>query len=261
MPINAATSSSERQRAHDRFNSILAVHGAAMNIFEVLPSLPNGRAALAAGLRVNRGMSPAYTSDRIESYVEEVFDAVEMEKSAGYLTILSSALVSACGAFEYLLKATFVDQALLDRGEAANLLPKRKLALSASEVVAAPETEQWFLIADRLFEQLGEDQLPHTRAKVFLGKHTYLPRRAEQEQSIAEVFEKSNVEKFNEAFLIRNCVVHFGGRVNAKLAHHSGRTLGQLIPMEHKLVRELTKQLKNVANALESIWLQQQLGL
>lgn len=61
MPINAATSSSERQRAHDRFNSILAVHGAAMNIFEVLPSLPNGRAALAAGLRVNRGMSPAYT--------------------------------------------------------------------------------------------------------------------------------------------------------------------------------------------------------
>ena len=31
--------------------------------------------------------------------------------------------------------------------------------------------------------------------------------------------------------------------------------------MEHMLVPELTKQLKNVANALESIWLQQQLGL
>ena len=31
--------------------------------------------------------------------------------------------------------------------------------------------------------------------------------------------------------------------------------------MDHKLVPELTKQLKHVADALESIWLQQQLGL
>ena len=137
---------------------------------------------------------------------------MEREKSAGYSTILSSALVAACGAFEYLLKATFVDQALLGRGEAAKRLPKKKLTLSAAEVLACPETEQWFLIADRLFEQLGEDQLPDVRVKAFLGNHTYLPQRAEQEQSIAEVFEKLNIEKFNDAFLTRNCIVHFGGR-------------------------------------------------
>ncbi len=231
LSANPATSSSERQRAHDRFNSILAVHGAAMNIFEVLPSFPNGHAAMVAGLRLNRGMSLDYTSAQFDSYVAKVFADVEREKSAGYSTILSSALVAACGAFDYLLKVTFVDQALLGRGEAATLLPKRKLTLSAAEVLASPETEQWFLIADRLFEQLGEDQLPDVRVKALLGKHTYLPQGAEQEQSIAEVFKKLNIEKFNDAFLIRNCIVHFGGRVNAKLAHYSGRTLGQPIPM------------------------------
>ena len=257
--------SNESKRAYERFGAILKVHGAAIHIFETLPSFPNGREAIVTGIRVNRGMDPDYTHDRVDRFVEELLDAVQDERNAGYATILSSALIAACGAFEYLVKATFVNQALSEPTKAAALLAKKRIRLLASEVLSCQETEQWFLVADRLLDQLAEDERQmHKRVKLFLLAYTLLPLRAEQEIEIEIEIEKAfaelDIAKFNEAFLVRNSLVHNGGCVSAALSQSSGRRIGEPIVLDHKSVRMLIQQLQTLADALHSLWMTTHLG-
>ena len=251
-----ADTSGERERAYERFNAVLAVHGAAIQAFEALPALPNGREAVAAGIRLSRGMDPSLAPENVDDFVSRMFDSIQQERVAGYTTIRSSALIAACGAFEYLLKATFVDQAMAEPSKAASLLAKKRIRLLASEVLACPETEQWFLIADRLFDQLADDERQmHKRVKLFLLGYTLLPWRDEQEEMVEKAFASVDAVRFDEAFLVRNSVVHNGGRVSAALSQCSQRRLSELIVFERKSLEPLLKPLRTVAEALNSLWM------
>ena len=244
----------ERQRAQDRFKAVLDVHQAAIHVFETLPTIPQGRDAIKAGIRLRRGMDPRLSEEKIDEYVREMFEAIEADRRLGYEIIRGSALIAACGAFEYVLKATFVCQAKLEPAQAARLWSS-KVPRPAPEPAALDEMEQWFDIADQLLKKLTSEAKMHQRAKRFLHDYTFLPLGREQEQIIERKFAELDADKFDEAFLIRHCLVHNGGRVNLRLSQCTDRGYGEPIEFQRNFLTPFMAQMRSLVGALDEVWI------
>lgn len=245
--MDTALTRAERDRAFERFESVISVHSAAIDAFELVASRPDAAEWLAASVRVNRGMKPNLTQKDFEDHAESILETLERERSRNYEIIRGSALIAVCGAFEYLVKASFVDQAAGNPERATSLLTKAKLKLSASDVLSKSTTEQWFVIADRLFEQLA-DAYPFERVQKFLLDFMFMDGSI----GLAEAFARVDLKQFNKAFLVRNCLVHNGGRVSTQLARATDLRTGDTIALPRGALGPMLKQIREIANVLSS---------
>lgn len=176
------------------------------------------------------------------------------ERDRGFRVIRGAALIAACSAFEYLIKATFVSQAAFDPAAAAGLLVDTRLKVPAADVLGAPATELWFAIADQLFEQMpNPPRQMHQRVRRFLLDYTYAADREEYLSDGKRVFEDMDCPKLDEAFLIRNCLVHNGGRVSSALARHTQRPVGVLIEFDAGLLGPILKPMRDLADAFGAL--------
>lgn len=252
-------SMSEFKRAWGRFDDVYRVHIAAMHAFALLRVLPDARAALASSIHVRHGLDPEIKRVSLAATADFLMDAVEDEAKGKFQTIRASALVSLCSAFEYLIKARFVDFAMTDPARAAGLLAavRSPIKLDVAEVMGLPVIEQWFVIADELFRKAGDGGKPMLeRVKSFLLDFTFVPgtegdlRRG----TFREMLDKLEVRNFNEAFLYRNCLVHNGARVDRKLATGTGLVVGEYITLKNDKVLGLTKAVRDVAEEFSPYW-------
>ena len=246
----------ERERACEHFRAVLAVHSAVIAAFEIIPTLPESEGVLATSLRLKRGMQSTDTSESLARGAQSIHEAMVDERDRGFRVIRGSALITACAAFEYLVKATFVSQAAFDPTAAAGLLVDTRLKVPASDVLGAPATEQWFAIADQLFEQMpSPPRQMHQRVRRFLLEYTYVADRDRDLSDVMRIFEDMDSAKLDEAFLIRNCLVHNGGRVSSALARHTRRPVGVLIEFEAGLLGPILKPMRDLADTLGALHL------
>lgn len=172
-PTQLEAALNERERAEAHFRAVLAVHGAAIIAFELIPTLPGSEGVVATNLRLKRGMQSTDTFESLARGAQYVHEAMAAERDRGFRVIRGSALIAACAAFEYLVKATFVSQAAFNPSAAAHMLVDTKLKVPAFQVLGAPATEQWFAIADQLFEQMPDaPRQMHLRIRRFLLEYT-----------------------------------------------------------------------------------------
>lgn len=151
MSLRIRTSSWLRSmslRAEVHFKAVLAVHSAAIGAFEVLPTLPECEGILTTSLRLKRGTQSTDSLESLARGAQLIHEAMAAERDRGFRVIHGSALIAACAAFEYLIKATFVGQTLLQPSAAATLLLDTKLKVLVSDGLGAPPMEQWFATAD-----------------------------------------------------------------------------------------------------------------
>lgn len=255
MSLDFDATSKERERAFARFEAIFEVHSAAIDAFLVLAALPDAADLVATSVQLRLGMKPGINASRLDEHASEMLKVIEDEKAHGYEVIRSSALVAVCGAFEYLVKATFVDQAAGNPQMAAGLIAKAKLRLPAAKVLGASAPEQWFAIADRLFEDLSEaSPQMHERVQKFLLEYTYLPFE-ESQVALKVALAKIDPKTFNEAFLVRNCIVHNGGRVSTQLARMAALQVGEPISFVQQGVRVRLKPIRELAGSLNLLWM------
>ena len=66
-------------------------------------------------------------------------------------------------------------------------------------------------------------------------------------KDIEKAFDELDAKTFNEAFLVRNCVVHNGGRNSAVLARVNGSSAGAEIRFEGGFVTRLITPIKKIA--------------
>lgn len=251
--IDAA--SEERARAFARFEEILRVHTAAIVAFEVVAALPNAPELVAANAHLKRGMAPTVLRPDLSDYSDQVLVSMATEKANKFAVIRGSALVAVCGAFEYLVKATFVNHAALDPLAAAGLLANARLRLSVADVLGLSEIEKWFAIADRLFDQLSEAH-PHMHSRVerFFLDFTYMPWGKRQLSAFKERMAKVDAKKFNEAFLVRNCLVHNGARVSTQLSRGTGKIVGKPITFASGELNAMLTSLRTLAEHMNSLY-------
>ena len=244
----------ELERAEGHFKAVLSVHSAAISAFEVLPTLPESEEIFATSLRLRRGMRSTDSLGSIADGAQSFHAAMAEERDRGFHVIRGSALIAACAAFEYLIKATFVSQALIRPSAAATLLADTKLKVPVSSVLGAPPMEQWFANADQLFEQMPDPpRKMHLRVRRFLLDYTYVENRDEDLSALRLIFDTMDVATLDEAFLTRNCLVHNGGRVSTALALQTQRPVGEPISFDARVLAPMLNPMRELAGALGAL--------
>jgi hypothetical protein len=229
MDMEAEQTTKERERAFEAFCEVVLTYQAAQQALSLMSAMPDANTHLATQLKVRRGM-PQDGGASLTGFADDLLEMTNVERERGFRTLRGLALVAICGALEYLLKAVLVDQASGDVDKAAALLAGSRVKLSASEVLGLSQSEQWFVVADQLFKSLGEGSSSmHRRAVRFLVEFAHLPKGADQKAHISDALSEGQVHQFDEAFLVRNCLVHNGGRISGPLARLTGQERGSLI--------------------------------
>jgi hypothetical protein len=253
--MNTDQTSRERSRAFEAFSRIYDVHRAALQVFALVPSLPDAESLLETQIRLAQMRAGNLGTDVSQS-ASQLLAAVTAERERGLETMRRLTLVSVCGALEYLVKAVLVDQAAIDPDAASSLLTKAKVKLNASEVLGLTSLEQWFVIADRLYEQLAEPYpLTHERSVRMLTEFAPFPLGEDQKAHVVKALTKDQIRCFNEAFLVRNCLVHNGGKVNSPLARFARKQRGDLIVLDSKYGTPLLNSIGKFATTINEIWL------
>ena len=244
----------ELDRAYDHFHSILEVQQAARKAIELLTSLPEPEVNLAAMLRISVGRKSDHAADTYLEHARDVLAGMAAERYRGFQVMRSSTLIAVCAAFEYVVKATFVKQAIKDPASAASLLadiPRIRVRLNATDVLGAPETELWYAIADEIFRQLAKDENHESmqkRVRRFLIECTLL--EADHKALLAGAIDAYGDLDFNEPFLIRNCLVHNGRRVSRDLARLAGCRIGDPVEFDNGDLDRLLAPMCGVVNKL-----------
>jgi hypothetical protein len=243
--MDTTHTSVERDRAREAFFNILQTHMATLQALRLVSAMPDAAVFVGAQLRLKRGMRAdpgSLIGEEAQSFVLMAQD----EQERGFSTMRGMTLVAICGALEYLIKAAFVDQVAADLDKASALLVTHKIMLNAADVVGLTQSEQGYAIADLLFRKLAADTPSmYRRAVRFLTECAPVPFGEDQKQQTAGALDSAEARLFDEAFLVRNCFVHNGGRVSIHLARVTGQTRGSLIVLDHaygsRLIRAVRK--------------------
>ena len=241
-----------RDQAHQRFDRIINVHVAALNAMRLVIALPEADLNLAALLRVRQGMKPG-RAEVTSEFVHESLAVAHAEQAVGFATMRGLTLVSACGALEYLIKATYVDLAATDPSVASSRITPFKLKLSAADVLGLDPIEQWHQIADALLTTLGQESpRMHQRASKMLLQYAPNPCGEDDLRHLNEALSDAEKRLLDEAFLVRNCLVHNGGKVSSALAHFRGQitSRGESIMLDQAYGADLLAALRKFAGAV-----------
>ncbi len=172
----------------------------------------------------------------------------------------SSALIAVCSAFEYLIKARFVDAAIADQESATKQLSAKRLnvKLDLIEVLGLPANEQWFAIADELFKKAGDGGKPmsdRVRLMLFDYVDMHPVERDQREMEFEQQLSAAPLERFNLAFLVRHCFVHNGGRANRALSRATTQPTGHEIVLTDPEFLGLVGAVRKVAESASPYFL------
>lgn len=93
------------------------------------------------------------------------------------------------------------------------------------------------------------------RLRKVLLEHTHLELGEHKRKELEDAFGKLEKRAFNEAFLMRNCFVHNGGRVSSQLARYTARNRGEQIVLEKGEVGRLLDPIRETADEMTHLWL------
>jgi hypothetical protein len=245
----------ELSRAVDQFDEIVLLHIAARRSIILAATLPDAETRLQVQISTNERLKHRVGDDTLEDAEASLMTA-RREFEDDFVRLRRSTLVSMCSAFEYVVKATYVDQASSDPVEAGRRLEGVNVKLRASEVVGLDATERWYLVADRLFDHLGEASNIRLRgfgerARRLLTE--FVPSDKARTKGIEEAFHGETLARLNEAFLVRNCFVHNGGRVNNALASEAGKVRGEMLVLDRKYGTGLMRAIISMNGQLQAL--------
>lgn len=227
----------EQWRAIDHFHAVLDVHSSAMRAFELLAVLPEPAMNLTAMLRVRHGGDSTATFDSFHERAQGVLAKIAAERDRDFQVIRGSALTAACAAFEYAVKSTLVSQA----------------EFVSSGTVGLPSIEQQFVNADQLFQQVGRNdpklKSMHKRIRNFVLEHAKLDD--DHKAAFAAVMDSIEGNRLDESFLVRNSLVHNGGRVSTDLAQMASYEFGCVIKFGAGDVDRMVDPMRAIVRALE----------
>ena len=161
------------------------------------------------------------------------------------------AIVGRCSALEYSLKSLFIDlvkckKLSLDR------FADKSISVNAWDLASLDKEDRLSLLADKFYQDAAAKRPAFEKFKYYLSEVIACPAE-EWKEAIARV----DVENFNEAYLVRNCIVHHGAKVNSLLGKKAGFGIGREIVVDKKMldgyfsaIRAMGDSLNAAANSL-----------
>lgn len=210
----------DKDLAYDNYESVRRNYFVSLMAAKLMLGNDHAKDQIDAHLQAVGGFDPKVDKSRLRALGDDLVDWANEESATDFQGIRRAYLVSACGALENLAKCCFVswvndDPATIER------ISARKLSVSLSEFVDGDRQERIFAAADRIFQDTGG-------RRHFQKFCTYVkPLIPPQNETELANFDTVDPESFDEAFMVRNRLVHHGARAEPRLAKAFGISQGE----------------------------------
>ena len=232
--------------AYSELRWIIRTHTAIILSLDLVATMPEIVSVITGTYQVRRKFVPTAAPGRAAEIAREVQECAQEERLSDFETVRKSALVSGCSALEHLFKAFFVEWAEFDQSKVDAAL-SRQVRISGQEYLSQEPRDRLFILADKIYQDMpGKSQLDRMTAYV----KEMVPHTSDEFiQSVA----KLNARNFNEAFAVRNCLVHHGARVNQLLSKFPNFELGESIKLTPEMIGRYFAALFAVSDALSTV--------
>ena len=230
--------------AYADLRSIRYSHAASKTAVQLLASNEDLRPLIQAQFQMNSRFERTGDGSSYENAANRLIEvAQELVNSDFQVTRLSSQ-VSCCSAFEHLAKCIVVEWAEL-APEKVHGLDNLRLTLQAIDVLESDLRDRLFLVADKIYQETSSNKGYLEKIRSIVSAH--LPHQLSSfEPKLAAV----NKLDYNEAFVVRNCLVHHGAKVHRQLSRYRGFELGKPITITAPMLGRYLDALEGMGDVL-----------
>ena len=198
---------------------------------------------ILAILKALNGFPPEKDQEHWGEFVDNLIAWAHEEQENDFQGVRRSALVSTCSALEYSAKCLFVARAELEPASLDAISTKR-LSVSLGDYVSAAPRDRYFALADKLFQEV--------ESKWHFDKFSNFVKTIAPELHTEYIASLLGIAKndFNEAFAVRNCVVHHGSRVSTFMSRIDGIAAGGSIRITLESQKRYARAMNSVAEAI-----------
>jgi hypothetical protein len=214
------------------------------NALQLVAANPEIQAAIQLQLQMVDGFKGASDLPKYTNGANIVLEFAQELSENDYRLLTQSSLVSICSAYEHLAKSILVEWAEFSPGKVSGLDTIR-LTVQASEFIDSDLRDRLFLMADKIFLDISANKGHLEKARLFIRNH--LPHLFE---NFDAKIDKGLANDFNEAFLIRNCIVHHGAKANRVLSQRDGFDLGKPICVTYGMLKKYFSSVLMVGEGL-----------
>jgi hypothetical protein len=230
--------------AMDEFRLVRYSHVAARTAFQLLADNSDLRPLIQAQFQMNAGFEKVGDDSPYSSAADRVIEIAQELVNTDFQSPRKASLISYCSALEHLAKCFFV--------EWAELMPNRvrgldtvRISLQASDFLDSELRDRLFLVADKIYQEASAGKGYFDKLRNIV--NTYVPDEIE---GLDSKIGKVNKDDFNEAFLVRNCLIHHGATVNRQLSRCAGFELGMPIGITKQMIGRYFAAIEGMASGL-----------
>jgi len=221
-------------------------HSTLRMAIQLVASNPDLAALLEAQLKLNAGFVQNATKASSSNAADRAIEVARNLVESDFQVLRRSGLIGLCASLEHLVKCIIVEWSEL-APQKVHGLEHLKISLQASDFLEADQRDRFFLIADKIYQEAQSSRGHADKIRNIM--RTNLPDQYDIFKSEASAINELDL---NEAFLVRNCLVHHGAKVNRPLAKLDGFELGAPITITAKSLGRYFEAIDQMGSSLFS---------
>ena len=230
--------------AHGELKRIWYSHSASRAALQLLATNEELRSLVQVQFQINNRFEKQGEPSAYETAAERVMEIAHELSENDFQLLRRSSLVGICSAFEHLVKSLIVEWAELEPDK-VNGLDTIRLSVQASDFLESDLRDRLFLVADRIYLDTSTNRGHLEKVRLIVGNH--LPQQTRRFESKMQEVPKND---FNQAFLVRNCIVHHGACVNRQLSRQPGFELGNPVEISAAMLGRYFSAIQKAGDAL-----------
>lgn len=199
---------------------------------------------LQVNLQLIGGFSKESSTDSGRLFCERVQEIVEETAKREFEPIRRTGLVELCSAIEYQFKVTIVEWAEAN-SKVLTGLENVKVRLPAEALLEGSQRERLHALVDWIYQDVSSANGHLKKICAIVGKHL---------KSKSDLFSKSlsevKQEVFDQAFVVRNCLVHDGGIVNSRVSKILHQKIGDELHLSKTTMSAFLSEVEKVSDAI-----------
>lgn len=232
--------------AYTEYVSVRRNYFATLMAAKLMLSGDHAKDQIVAHLQVSAGFDPKTDKSRLSDQSADLVEWANEERRTDFQGIRRAYLIGACGALEHLAKCCFVAWVEED-SEIFERIQSKRLSFSLDEYLTGESQDRAFVAADRVFQAI---EIRRHFQKFCTYVCQLVPTRYEDELAS---FKDVNAADFDEAFSVRNRLVHHGARADLRLGQAFSITSGQPLQVKRAHAKRYMQAMDAMAAAIAGV--------
>ena len=233
--------------AKQRFSNVRDAYYTAVALVRQLAVNPDLGDTLAIQGFIRNGLKEQVDNQKLKDVSESVTRFAKSQLENDFQDYRHFAIVGICSALEYSLKSLFIDSVQC-RKLSLDRFADKSINVNALDFSSLDREDRLSLLADKFYQDAAAKKPAFDKFKFYLSEVIFCPA-----EEWKDIIAKVDVENFNEAYLVRNCIVHHGAKVNSLLGKKSGFKVGEKIVVDKKRFDRYFSTIRAMGDALNAV--------